>query len=67
MITKVLGALHLKPNSSKNDDRVKVYVSNNGGLYVKGHELADNAAWRAKVKALIDADLTGRGKRESDD
>jgi hypothetical protein len=67
MITRVFDALRRKQNGSENYDHVKVYVSRNGSLYVKGHELAHSAAWRAKVKELIDADLTGRNKKECDD
>ena len=62
MITKVLRAIRRRPNAIQNNDRVKIYVSRNGSLHVKGRELAQNAAWRAKVKELIDADLTGRNK-----
>jgi len=67
MITKVLHAIRGKPSANEDDDRVKVYVSRNGSLYVKGYELAHSASWRAKVKELIDADLTGRNKQEGDD
>ena len=68
MLTKVFDVLRRKQTTSGDDDvNIKVYVSPNGSLHVKGHELAHNAAWRAKVKQLIDADLTGRGKKESDD
>ena len=68
VLTKVFDVLRRKQDTSENDDvNVKVYVTPNGGLYVKGHELAHNAAWRAKVKELIDADLTGRNKQERDD
>ena len=66
VLTKVFDVLRRKQDTSENDD-VKVYVTPNGSLYVKGHELAHNAAWRAKVKELIDADLTGRNKQERDD
>ena len=63
MTTKLLRAIRRRLNASKNnDDKVKVYVTSNGSLYVKGRELAQNAAWREKVKQLIDADLTGRNK-----
>ena len=63
MIAKVLRAIRRRQNASENNgDRIKVYVSSNGSLRVKGHELAQNAEWRAKVKQLIDADLTGRNK-----
>lgn len=64
MITKVLDTIRRKQHASDNDDHVKVYVSRNGSLHVKGHELAQNAAWRAKVKELLDADLTGKNKPE---
>ena len=62
MITKILEAMRGKQNASENNDRVKVHVRQNGSLYVKGRELAQSAAWRAKVKELIDADLAGRKK-----
>lgn len=67
MITKVMGVLRRNQNTSENDKHIKVYVSHNGSVYVKGHELAHNAAWKAKVKELIDADLTGRNRLERDD
>lgn len=68
VLTKVFDVLRRKQETSKNADvNVKVYVTPNGSLYVKGHDLAHNAAWRAKVKELIDADLTGRNKPERDD
>lgn len=41
-------------------DRFKVYVSDQGSLRVYGSDLIRSAAWRAKVKALVDANLTGR-------
>ena len=67
MITKVLDALHLRPTASKDSDHVKVHVSGNGSLYVKGHELAQSRAWRKKVNELIDADLTGRNRQGHND
>ena len=71
MITRVKNALRRNQTDSENDEPtsaepIKVYVSHNGGVYVKGHELAQNTAWRAKVKELIDADLTGRNVQERD-
>ena len=67
MITKVMSAFRRSQNASEDEERVKVYVSRDGSMYVKGRELARNAAWRAKVKELIDADLTGRNRPERDD
>ena len=66
MITKVIGTLRRSKSSNK-EEQVRVYVSRDGSVYVKGRELAHNAAWRAKVKKLIDADLTGRNKQEPED
>ena len=72
MITKVKNALRRNQNDSESDksinkEPIKVYVSHNGSVYVKGDELAQNTAWKAKVKELIDADLTGRNVLERDD
>ena len=64
MITKILNAIRRKRTTSENQDQIKVYVTNGGRLYVKGNELAQSPAWRAKVKGLIDADLTGQQERE---
>ena len=66
MKMRALGAFRRKQNANENDDHVKVYVSNHGSLYVNGNELARSATWRAKVKELIDADLTGRNRQECD-
>lgn len=67
MITKVLEALHLRPNASKDSARVKVHVSANGSLRIKGRELAQSSTWRKEVDKLIDADLTGRNRQERND
>ena len=68
VLTKVFDVLRRKQDTGESEDvDVKVYVTPNGSLYIKGHELAHNAAWRAKVNELIDADLTGRNKLERDD
>ena len=39
---------------------IKVYVSNGGSLRVRGDELIRNPLWRAKLKELMDANLTRR-------
>ena len=67
MITKMLENIRRMQNASEDEDHVKVYVTRNGGLRVKGHELAQNAAWRAKVQEMIDADLTGKNRQERDE
>ena len=66
MITKILDSIRGKPDANEGGDDVKVYVSSNGSLYVKAHELAHSRAWRAKVKKLRDADLTGRNRQVRD-
>ena len=72
MLTRVKNALRRNQNDGENDEPtntepIKVYVSHNGSVYVKGRELAQNTAWKAKVKELMDADLTGRNEQERDD
>lgn len=68
MLAKVYEALRRKQDAGESDEiNVKVYVTPNGSVYVKGHELAHNAAWRAKVNKLIDADLMGRNEQEHSD
>ena len=66
MIAKALRAIRRRHSADK-DGKVKVYVTLSGSLHVRGHELAKNAAWRAKVKQLIYADLTGRNKQGRQD
>ena len=74
MITKMLDSIRGKPDGNdgvdnvkeEGGDDVKVYVSSNGSLYVKAHELAHSRAWREKVKKLRDADLTGRNRQVRD-
>ena len=63
IMTKVFGALRRKRNDKDEDAPVRVYVRHNGSLYIKGNELARNAAWRKKVKNMREADLTGRNKK----
>lgn len=56
--------LHLKPRANESDSPVKVHVSNSGSLHIDERELVRNPVWRRKAKELIDADLTGRNKKD---
>ena len=42
---------------------IKVYVSNGGSISVRVSELMRNPYWRAKLKELMDADLTNVQRR----
>ena len=61
---KVLEVLHLKPRANESDSPVKMHVSNSGSLHIDERELVRNPVWRRKAKELIDADLTGRNKKD---
>ena len=49
---------NIKKYFRRDDTRIKVYVSNGGSLSVRCDELIHNPLWRAKLKELMDGDLT---------
>ena len=52
----------LKRLQRRNESRVRIYLTDGGNMYVRGEDLAQNPAWREKVRQLIAADLTGKNQ-----